>query len=272
MQGARAKLARAWDHLDTLDIETTAFVENNPVAIVSEYDAEAQRFTFRMSQPSRPHWRRWGVIIGDVLHEASSALDYVAWQLALRKRLKPDRRTAFPVCLKAGDWESKTTKAMLQHIRPEDRQWIKTRQPYPAPQGERPETHAHAMLRKLSNMDKHQVLHTAFLLPMDVDARPSVIRDIGRVIDMEFFINAPVEDGAEFANASVVLSGPNPYMKVDAHLSIYVGFVGSEYGWMDRGMLFYTLRAILKTVRDTVEEAAARIGPGGQEDPSPSKG
>jgi hypothetical protein len=258
LDGARAKIARAWDHLDTLDVETAAFVDGNPVTIVSEYEAETCKFTFRLAQPSRAPSLRWGVIVGDVLHEASSALDHVAWQFALKKRTDPRRQTAFPVCVAEGDWERKQTRAMVQHIGTEDRDWIKGKQPYPAPDGERPETHAHAMLRKLSNMDKHQVLHAALLVPLDIDAEPVLGPDIGRLNEIELFINNPVEDGAVFACAFVTPSGPKPQMQMNANLALYVGFVGAEYGWMDRGAVFYTLRAILRTVKQTVEEAAER--------------
>ncbi len=206
LDGARAKIARAWDHLDTLDVETTTFVQSNPVTILSEYEPKTCKFTFRLAQPSRAPFIRWGVIVGDVLHEASSALDHVAWQLALKKRPNPRRQTAFPVCVAEGDWERKSTRAMVQHIATEDRDWIKSKQPYPAPDGERPETHAHAMLRKLSNMDKHQVLHAALLMPLDIDAEPVIGSDIERLNDVEFFINNPIEE----AQYSPALPSPRP--------------------------------------------------------------
>jgi hypothetical protein len=199
------------------------------------------------------------VIVGDILHEANSALDYVAWQLALKTRSNPDRRTGFPVCVKDGDWDRRGTRDMLQHIASADRDWIKTRQPYPAPHGERPETHGLAMLRELARIDKHQVLHTALLIPQDIDVETVIQQDIAAINELELFVNHPVEDGAPFALVSVTPSGPRPKMKVNVEMSLYVGFVGSDYGWMEQGRVFYALEGILHTVTQTVDQAAARF-------------
>ena len=257
LDGARAKWVRACEHLDALDAETTSFVRTHAYRIVSEYDAQARQTTFCFAQEAEVPLLRWGVIVGDVLHGFNSALDHIAWQFALLYRKKPSKKTSWPVCTKDGDWESKTVQSMLAHIQEPHRTFIKDHQPYPAPNDQRPETHAFAMLRKLANIDKHRVLHTAVLLPLDVDVEYAG-RDIPYMATSEVFFGEPLQEGTKLAVVEWRGDAPDePQAKINANLSLYIGLVGAEYGWMDQGSVFYILRAIRNEVDKTLIRAHA---------------
>jgi hypothetical protein len=254
LDGARAKVDRAGEHLKTLDAETTAFMSRHPYRLTRKYYAKTCHVTFRFAEDEEPAVLRWGVLIGDVLHEVSSALDHVAWQFALKTKPKPTSSTAWPVCVGPGDWESKRTKAMLQHISAADRAFINSKQPYPAPHGMGPETHAFAMLRLLSRIDKHRVLHTSVLLPLDIDIKfipkDCTVRDAK-------LIGEPLKQGAKFVRVFVDPTGPDPDVDMKLDLSMYVGFSGPEYGHMDRGAVFLALHIFIKEVGNLIDEAEA---------------
>jgi len=246
--------------MDTLDAETTRFVREHPYRVVSKYYAQTRHVTARFRQEKRvdaPELR-WGVLVGDVLHELSSVLDHIAWQFALRHKANPDRRTAWPVCMTEEAWDERWCKDMVRHILDPHRTFIRERQPYHAPNGTAPESHAFAMLRELSRVDKHKILHTALLVPLDVD----VLFDLTDVEpisadDVTMFVDEPIHHGAKFARVvGLRPAGPNPDVQVKAKLSLYVAFVGPDYGWMDRGMVFYVLRAIRNTVEKVIDEAS----------------
>lgn len=262
LDGAREKLDRAREHMETLDAETTAFVNERPYRIVPKYYAKTLHATFRFAQDTSPPVLRWGVLVGDVIHEASSALDHIAWQFALKTRKRgrrPKRSTAWPVCLKEGDWDSKRTRQMLRHIGCDDRAFIKSRQPYPAPDGLDPRTHAFAMLRLLSGIDKHRVLNTAVLMPLDTDVELiniDALSDISAVRGIAL-CDEPAKQGAKFAR--VFLAEPCPDVDMNVKASLYIALFGREYGHMHRGHVFTILKAVTREVAKTVDEAELRL-------------
>ncbi len=235
LDGPRVKLARAREHLEAFQAEVAAYVEGKTHRIVHQYYAKSCHFTFRWEAPDwNPPLLRWAVIVGDAIHELSTALDHIAWQFALKTRRKPDSSTAWPVCIGEGQWESKTTQHMLKHIGEDDRAFVHSKQPYPAPHGHDPKTHAFAMLRLLSRIDKHRVLHTAVLWPIQTNAQFVDLRDIRSINDVRIY-DEPLEDGAKLLRVLVTPSGPDPDMDMKAVQSVYVAFIGSDYGHMHEG-------------------------------------
>lgn len=102
-----------------------------------------------------------GLVAGEAVHSLRSALDYVTWQLAAihkGRKARPNEapHIAFPICDKP---ELFARSSVLKHISEEAAKEMAFHQPYAPPLSEP----AHQpcvlrVLRKLSNMDKHQVL------------------------------------------------------------------------------------------------------------------
>jgi hypothetical protein len=258
LDGCRAKLDRAGEHLETLDAETVAFIERKPYRVVRKYYAKTCHITWRFAEDEAPPLTRWGVLIGDVVHEVSSALDHIAWQFALKTRPKPSRSTAFPVCVHPGDWENKSTRGMLQHIGEDERTFIKRKQPYPALHGKTPEEHVFAMLKLLSRIDKHQVIPAAAVAPLDTDIEFINMRDIAAMRDFTVY-DKPMKQGAKLARLFVEPSGPNPDVDMNLNLSLYITFAGPEYGHMEGSHVFTLLHALIRAMSLTIDEAEAHL-------------
>jgi len=92
LQGPRSKLARARHHFEALKTLLDDLRQNNMSYARQEYDHKAGRYEFSLQDdwalaPELP------LIVGDVLHNARSSLDHLAWSLART----PTRDTGFPI-------------------------------------------------------------------------------------------------------------------------------------------------------------------------------
>ena len=96
VEGIRFKLARAEEHLKTLDAMRDGCVGDNPYSIQPEFDAKTGWHTIRMvARPPSP-WL--GVVIGDAAHDLRSALNHLAWQLASLDGEPPEPdKVQFPI-------------------------------------------------------------------------------------------------------------------------------------------------------------------------------
>lgn len=258
LDGCRSKVDRASEHLETLDAETVAFIERQPYRVVRKYYAKTCHITWRFAEDEAPPLLRWGVLIGDVVHELSSALDHIAWQFALKTRPDPTRSTAFPVCLREGDWESKGTREMLKHIGEDERAFIKDKQPYLARYGKTLQEHVFAMLRLLSRIDKHQVIPAAVVAPLDTDINFINMRDISAMREFTLY-DEPLKQGAKLARLFVEPSGPDPDVDMNLDLSLYITFTGPQYGHMERSHVFTLLHALIRAMSLTIDEAEAHL-------------
>ncbi len=91
---ARAKLARANEHLEVFDAEVREFFGSDPYPLTHEFDYldGVHRWRADLSEPLPSHWP---LLVGDCVHNLRSALDHLTWQLAGAKQ--QDRTTQFPI-------------------------------------------------------------------------------------------------------------------------------------------------------------------------------
>ena len=80
--GARSKVDRALEHLQTLDAHIQQTIASEPQPIGAHYEPEIESISLYAIGIDFPVMG-WGVRIGDCLHNLRSALDHIAWQLAL---------------------------------------------------------------------------------------------------------------------------------------------------------------------------------------------
>lgn len=81
LDGARLKLARAEEHLDTLKAEIRSYLETRPY----ECDTRTEGAVITAPRPTvidPPP--RLGTIVGDCVYNLMASLDYVIWELANR--------------------------------------------------------------------------------------------------------------------------------------------------------------------------------------------
>lgn len=173
LAGIQAKLTRADEHLKLLDEAISAYLRGNPYRFVGEehYEGEYHHWSIVLEVRELPPDLVWGPIIGDAVHNLRSALDHLAWQLALpTPRAETPNRIEFPVFLDSPAHDpGGTFTRKLKYLRREAHAVIEAAQPYKAGDLHHPLW----LLHRLWNTDKHRNLHTAgFLFGTPSDDSP----------------------------------------------------------------------------------------------------
>lgn len=248
LDGVRLKCQRARDHLTTLEAEFDAF------------ERDAFRFRHCVERRGRVHVYRvnrlrhtrpeWGPIIGDCLHNAASALDQFAYQLAILHSGKlPSglaRDTHFPIYGSSREFWSNLRK--LQGMGPDLIAPIERLQPYHAVDG--PDHHWLMILKRLSNADKHRMLRTTgYRFGGTAHYTPdSLIEAI--------FPTGPLKMGAELAR--FVFDTPEPEMNIDPSFTVHIAFKDTPLA--DGVDIWTVLNTICIRVEAVVEEFRPLFG------------
>lgn len=229
LYGCELKIRRAREHLDVLQDALQEFKRRDPYEVTCEADTKADQYIVRLKVRERPP-PEWSPLIGDIVHNARSALDHLAYQLVRKNGRSPTNNTAFPVftedpfdvnahptVLAAGKalerWGRQTDR-----MDPDDIALIKIVQPYKS--DDDPGFHPLAILNNLSNWDKHRELTFATQSVAEVRSRigPATRNATAKVV-----YTRPrgkvFEDEAIVARlVSIATGGPDPH--VHAHLDI----------------------------------------------------
>jgi hypothetical protein len=81
LDGARLKVVRAQEHLDTFKSDASTFLRPDPYRFESEVYGEYWWVKPKLTSHPDPHL---SVVIGDVVTNIRAALDYIIWELARR--------------------------------------------------------------------------------------------------------------------------------------------------------------------------------------------
>ena len=158
----------------------------------------------------------WGPVIGDCLHNAASALDHLAYQLAILHTgtLPPAvaRDTHFPIYGTPREFWDNLQK--LRGIGPDQVAPLERLQPYYGRYGA--DYDSLMILKRLSNSDKHRMLHTVgYRFGGAARYRPDSLID-------SIFPTGPLKLGAELAR--FVVDSPDPEMNVDPSFIVHIAF------------------------------------------------
>lgn len=164
------KLLRAYHHLQDLDAKQAAWLDTELAGVVTEPDPEHSGYFMVKVTATRPPADPFGLIIGDCVQNMRSALDQLAFTLASAYTIPlPDdiaQDSQFPIF---GDEDRKGRPGagprlfssnrgrMIRGIDPAAQTIIEGLQPYHRGQDFR--THPLWILRELSNIDKHRLIH-----------------------------------------------------------------------------------------------------------------
>jgi hypothetical protein len=172
--GSRLKLKRAGEQLDELEPVMRAYIDREPYVFPSEPEAEDDWMVFRILEVREYPDPRWGVRIGEFLHDLRSALDNLVWQLVLLNGETPGDHNQFPIFtdttrpprparLPALRTVPGATRIddMLYGVAPEHAATIKSLQPYLGLHIHRHHKVALGSLADLNNIDKHRFVHPA---------------------------------------------------------------------------------------------------------------
>lgn len=158
LAGVIEKLRRADAHLISLYTKVTLYIDSAPYVIEAKRDPHGHgQFIFRVKrEPSL----KFATIVGDILHNIRSALDYIAHELIKRNGFPTSSRTQFPVCSTVRDFDNEAIcQNRLGGISLRAYRMIDALQPHqmrpPYSFADHPLWH----LQKLSNLDKHHALN-----------------------------------------------------------------------------------------------------------------
>lgn len=231
-----AKLERAKTHVDQLRAEIAEAGNGDPKSIPlrREYDAEDRAVVYRVEHviEVRPHW---SLLVGDAAHNFRSALDHLAWQLAVRyfggvepTRSRVIQNIQYPVVTDPNLWPKHRFR---QYMTPEDALIVEANQPFRYPQ---PGTlHVLDSLATLSNVDKHRLLHVIYVLAhqgtfVNTGAYRDCLPDTRMMpngtqanVALRGF-DGPPRPNDEVARVFVRPAGPHPDVDIQARLTGYV--------------------------------------------------
>lgn len=238
MIGCQLKMTRAQKHFYELQEVRQAFLRGKPYEVVNESDVEPHHYVSRLKIRQNPP-PELSTIIGDIVNNARSSLDHLAWLLVKRagnNPTEPGFKPQFPIFTKdpfdrslyakTKAWKSalerwnRDTKGMA----PNDIATIKRLQPYK--RAEFPWDDPVARLRELSNWDKHRELHFAGQLAGVKDWR--VKRTTGNVVVNPLYLRPlldTVQDGAIMSRFEAYgTGGVDPKVNVELKLAFNIAF------------------------------------------------
>lgn len=256
LDGSYAKLDWADQHLDVLQRKIAARMRDQPYKVRSEFYPEADVLVGRLVIPTP---NLWGVMTGNIIHNARSALDYMVSQLVRQAGSVPKTGPGgnqFPIFDDPpdGGWSARVRKSYLKGVPYTERAAIKALQPYITANDPASPYNPLSDVGGLSNVDKHQRLVASAVFPMAGGPISGSLRFNKGVRELVAHHFAPVralEDGAVFAWAEIVPDGTTePKMYVNANASLHVG--------LDDGRnLGLTLAVILSSTRMILDAFAA---------------
>jgi hypothetical protein len=221
-------MERAQEHRDELDLAIREFFKTNPYEIVHEFDGwplpmppppfvdarkgvHIYRATTKHPIPSHIP-----ILAGDCLEGLRSALDYVAWQLALAQSDTPPDMTAFPIFC-AEKTYNQNRQRLVGGIDPTTHPIFDSLQPYHA--GNKATEHPLWVLHRLANDYKHRVPYVVGSLTSGL----GFIRPPG--VDAAIFgeVSGAFGDGEVVATVAI-LGGAKPETQLNTRISFGMAF------------------------------------------------
>jgi hypothetical protein len=264
LQSARDKLARGDSHRAITRREIRRFFNRHPdptfkiepesdLGGVAAGDVWQASIVVDRGVPDLP--ASFAARFGDILHNYRGVLDHIAWQLARhgsRWPLKDDRAenaVQFPIYDTRPLFE-KNLARRLPGVDPAAINYIRQRYQFDA--GGNPANDALLGLAKLSNDDKHRSLHASVGVVKTLQSNVTFIRCLPR-----HWANPPgrpaLKPGTKVTHFSVIVTGPNPEMKMEIGPTVQVIIEG----WADMSELIEGLRGEIREILNAPEIVAA---------------
>lgn len=152
------KLAWAHQHIDALQRDIDDFLDREPYEATLKYNDKQARYVATIHAREEPPLERWGLMVGDIVHNLRSALDSLAfavWVSDMGRLPSEDEAKAiqFVITDNAAFWNSER-KRRLSTMHPSVHAVFEKLQPYR--RGHPKPRDLLAVLRDISNVDKHR--------------------------------------------------------------------------------------------------------------------
>jgi hypothetical protein len=272
-----AKVQRAQEHFDALDrlVSETFAIEANIPRLGVKIDPETTQHVLYINRcpDFGPLCIRLGLIVGDVLTNLNSALDYLLYDRSFVNGandadwVKWEREIKFPIIGNPHDWLSILGK-QLKYLTASQQACVKRFQPFDRRDFQQlnhaiagPPFHPLQMLRDLTNKDKHRLL-TTVIIPMWGGHGAGDNAELAGVISMlgvaqgtapDWLGGAPAKLNAEMARAYLPTQSPKHEVDVAGYLSPRVAL--TEPAKRPLGPVIERIMAfVIKAIRE-LEEA-----------------
>jgi hypothetical protein len=225
------KLDRANEHLASLQAEVmTSFAALEPdetVVLGAHFDSKMSQYVVRIERLPEAPFLRWGVVLGDFLHNVRSALDYLAWRLieigdqtAPRHKAWRPESVYFPIY----DSRKRFRENCWRLPGLTMRQWAMLEREQPYKRYNDISLSPLARLRNLSNKDKHQLIAPIKLACEDPTGLIFRANNHCRILGAMPVLFVPLEVGTPVEVVSVEIIGSYPEVKVDGRMTFYIAF------------------------------------------------
>jgi len=260
LSGARAKVVRAIMHIEDLRdrIRQAGHPDPDVIPLRREYDREERAIIFHIEKMVEVA-DDWGLIAGDAIHNLRSALDHLAWQLALHhfNGVEPQKKSIikdiqFPIVADAVNWPGHPHR---KHVSPADAAKLEKLQPFYISAPVSGGRHFLEGLAEFSNADKHRTVQLTYTVVGNfsivgparsdfTDCVPAIIKRgsaAGSIVFQHRKAGKSPKPGDEVARIPVFAIGPNPDIQVKARAT---GFVGVRDNWDIVPTLDYFARGV----------------------------
>jgi hypothetical protein len=238
-----AKVKRGQEHRDALEqhITKTFAINTNLPTLTVKFDPDTSEHVLYVKRTPdlTEFYSRVGLIFGDCINNFRAALDYIVYEMGARNTsstggLKHQDWIKFPIVTMPNGWAGVAGKE-LGEVSAIQRTEIQKFQPYHGRDLEHDgfgsDYHPLAMLRKLTDIDKHRLL-TAVVVPLggsvvgssSCSPRFSITQEImlrarhWQFVQLGEFRGPPVELGAEIARAKLPDDTPKDEVEMAGHV------------------------------------------------------
>jgi hypothetical protein len=174
LNSVELKIFRAAQHIESLKSELEGYFKGNPGKMVRQPHTSENEALFRFI-PDGPIPARFGLIVGDVLQNLRSSLDYLVWELVLAANSQPTEKSMFPICSTVEFFEEQIRRHRLDGVSPDAIAEIKSVQPYHL--GQDFNKSILWALDELANINKHRRILLTNLMATTVARENFVIQD-----------------------------------------------------------------------------------------------
>jgi hypothetical protein len=234
LSGVYLKLDRAETHIQTFRDEVVAFGKRDPKPFSFRTESapgpnESVKYDLYAVVREEPA-RELALPFGDAIQNIRSALDYLIYELA-SPRARRSRKLQFPIFTDECEFKV-LSPPVIQSITGDERTLIERVQPYAATNI--PSDDPLAVLRKLSNRDKHRLLVPMIAALSETDGW---VASDNADIRFTYLAGGPVKDGTKIVSFTATPKDSTKDMQVQPQsgLEIQIG---------DTGIISYAIGAI----------------------------
>jgi hypothetical protein len=223
---SRLKFLAMSEHMNRLDEAVDGWLEEQTEVAVAVGQANSQRtkYVLRLDEVVAYPAEEWGIILGDAVHCLRSGLDQLIWGFIPEPKDRSNR-TQYPICLSEREWVTEAP-AMYWGVSEAFAELLDKTQPYQRGDVNAARTHPLAVLRALSNLDKHRTIPAIALVADETEAEVIATQGIKEWSALRFKEGKRYEKGAVVAESKIVPddSGLEPHMDVEVNAAFDIAF------------------------------------------------